>query len=582
MRPQNTLRWAITGILGCAAILIGTALSMAEQSGQANGFPEDWSHHHVVFSNPGTFQDALKNGSVERWISIVTDPRYRIQQMKRAAGAAPPDEEIIIGGVLRTKNHLHSDWSVPLSGGVGNWGVALGNYAAKYSFSSIGNPDCVNDFVVFPINNRGKSSQAELLGVNNLYNTTCTGTVPTVLFAYDLGTSHGNGDVQTSPVLSLDGTKVAFVESVTNGSSFHVLTLDKSGNAGCPNSKPCNGTAFNAPVVPGGPLNNAVDTEITMSGNVSVSISSPFVDYTNDVAYVGDDTGKLHKFSGVFQGTLAEAGSPWPFTVAAGTILTGPTYDSISGNIFVGAGNGLLYCVTSTGAFCAVVNVTVGSGTNLGITDAPIVDSTQQRVFATADTGSNVILGQVTTAMASLVIATMGTSPGGSQTVYNGAFDSAYFANVSTGHMYFCGNNSSAQNTLFRVSFNAAGQMAGAHDSGSFSLTTGATVNCTPLTEIFNTSQGKDYLFLGVSNNGFNTGAPNCGNAACIVSFVLPTSVPFTFPTAANAATTTTLGKAGTSGMIIDNVSGAAGASQIYFGNLQADAGVQVSQSALK
>ena len=44
------------------------------------------------------------------------------------------------------------------------------------------------------------------------------------------------------------------------------------------------------------------------------TFSAPFYDYvgTDDVLYVGDDNGNLHKFTGVFAGTPAESGSPWP------------------------------------------------------------------------------------------------------------------------------------------------------------------------------------------------------------------------------------------------------------------------------
>ena len=104
------------------------------------------------------------------------------------------------------------------------------------------------------------------------------------------------------------------MESITNGSRFHVLTLGTNGNSGCPNSSPCNGNQFNSPTVPG-TLNNAVGTKITMNGNVGATRSSPFVDYTGDIAYVGDDSGKIHKFTGVFKGTPTEVTSGgWPFT----------------------------------------------------------------------------------------------------------------------------------------------------------------------------------------------------------------------------------------------------------------------------
>ena len=45
---------------------------------------------------------------------------------------------------------------------------------------------------------------------------------------------------------------------------------------------------------------------IPFSGVAGNSNSSPYVDYASDVLYVGDDSGNLHKFTGVFNGTPAE------------------------------------------------------------------------------------------------------------------------------------------------------------------------------------------------------------------------------------------------------------------------------------
>lgn len=80
----------------------------------------------------------------------------------------------------------------------------------------------------------------------------------------------------------------------------------------------------------------------------------------------------------------------------------------------------------------------------------------------------------------------------------------------------------------------------------------------------------------------FSAVPSGCNCTTCIMSFSLPTASPFTFPTAANATLTTNLGGDGTSGIIIDNVSGVAGASQIYYGNRQTNSAVQASQLALQ
>jgi hypothetical protein len=604
-QPSN---FAIDGFHFVAiALLLAHIITPAlAQQGQiySGGVVDDWTHRHVVFSNPGTMEDAIQNGMYDQWLRVVTDPRYRMQWIKRNAASAvqmtadsyrfgprhrPPDpgppRHEPRGPVWEgDKDTIHGDWTVTLAGGSGT-GPAPGMYPAKFSFSTTATPDCTNDFVVFPIT-PSPVGQANLIGVNNLYTGTCTtGTVPNFLFAYDVG----NGGIRTSPVLSENGAKVAFVESITNGSIFHVLTLDKRGNSGCPSSSPCNGTAFNSPAVPctvngvkSCSTDSAVDTKITMSGGVSVTRSSPFVDYTHDIAYVGDDNGALHKFTGVFNGTPAEAASPWPFAAAV-SILGGPVYDSSSTNIFVGSANGNLHCVTSAGANCSTALISVASGTTPGaVLDAPIVDSTNGTVFAAANNSTNSVLLQVTTALGSPVRATMGAS---GTDLYHGAFDNAYLTSATgTGYMYFCGNvTDAATPALWRVAI-TSGTMSTSNDAKFFQLVlsgnTGASVDCTPLTEIFNGST--DYLFLGVKSHGFMMGTPNCANQTCVMSFSLPTASPFTFPSSANATTTSNLGTKGTSGIIIDNISGSTGASQIYFGNLQVNTGVQASQSALK
>ena len=113
-------------------------------------------------------------------------------------------------------------------------------YPAKFSFDPAAKPDCINDYVVFGMVAFGtpgaSGGQANLVALNNLYvNSTgtgfCRGTVPKVLFAYNITTVTG-GRISTSPVLSEDGTKIAFVESVPGTSPqaiFHVLTWTRGG-----------------------------------------------------------------------------------------------------------------------------------------------------------------------------------------------------------------------------------------------------------------------------------------------------------------------------------------------------------------
>jgi len=593
---MSGFRFAVMALF--PAFVIVPALAQQTYSG---GIVDDWTHHHVIFSNPGTLEDSLKKGTYQEWQRIVTDPRYQMQQGRRygpVGGRAALDTVAVPGAMRETKrfprmprreppipprrrglqNPLHTDWAVQIVGGSGG-PFALNTYAAKYTFSPVGPADCTNDFVVFPTSVPGNNPQeANLFGFNNLYAGGCSGTVPTTLFAYFVGT----GRVENSPVLSLDGTKVAFMESIAGGSIFHVLTMDKSGNSGCPNASPCNGTVFNQPAVPG-VNNSAVDTKITMNGGVMDTISPPFVDYSGDIAYVGDDIGQLHKFTGVFDGTPTEVTtSPWPFTVASGVMLSGPVFDSgASQNIFVGGSDGNLYCVTSAGSACPTPSITVGENI---ILDPPVVDSTNERVFAEANSSTNAVLTETTTSFAAQINLTSVGSSGSD--LYSPVFDNAYYTSGGTGHMYFCADVSGAATPeLYQVPINSG--IIGSPVTAVFQLVesgnTGASVDCSPLTEFFNTSTNTDYLFLSVKNHGFMSGTPNCGNQTCLMNFILPQTSPFTFPASANATMFgNQLGPLGTSGMIIDNDSSTAGASQIYFGNLQNNNATQVSQSGLQ
>jgi hypothetical protein len=626
-----------------------TAPALAQEQSYSDGIVDDWTHHHVIFANPGTLEEAMKKGKYQDWLRIVNDPRYQMQQVRRYGaltsrpitaettgrtttssaslpgesgtariitqapsftgtttevtnlpGMPRPEPPYFNPRITKTRRAaLHTDWTVQILGGSGG-PQYLNVYPAKYTFSPVGSPSCANDFVVFVTGGAGNYTQAaNIFGFNNLYAGTCTG-VPTTMFAYFLGPAVQNstsGNVQNSPVLSLDGTKVAFIESITNGSIFHVLTMDKRGNSGCPNA-PCNGSSFNNPAVPctvngvqSCTTNNAVDTKMTMSGNVSVTLSTPFVDYTGDIAYVGDDVGKLHKFTGVFTGTPTEVKtSAWPATVASGVILTAPVYDSGSSqNIFVGgASNGTLYCVTTAGAACSPASsIAVGTpvtGT-FSMIDPPVVDSTIEKVFAEANTTTNAVLTETTTSFgAPIKLASEG--PSGTD-LYSPVFDNTYYTSGGTGNMYFCAdltNPSAATPELYQtpVTNGTVGT-----PKAVFQLVntgnTGSSVDCSPLAEFYNSTTSIDYLFLSVKEHGFNTGTPNCADNTCLMSFALPQTSPYTFPTSAKSTMPGgSLGPKGTSGVIVDNAAATTGASQIYFGNLQNNNATQVSQSALQ
>jgi hypothetical protein len=58
-------------------------------SAPKGGFVDDWTYHHLLFSNPGTREDAVKNGELDKWLKVTSDPRYQMQQAKRHMGTPP-------------------------------------------------------------------------------------------------------------------------------------------------------------------------------------------------------------------------------------------------------------------------------------------------------------------------------------------------------------------------------------------------------------------------------------------------------------------------------------------------------------
>ena len=93
------------GIFGLAlGVLAGlTALISGKPAlGGSMGLVNDWTHHHVIFSNPGTAAEALAQGRFEQWYRIVNDPRYLMQEKKARYKPPSPIE----------KKPIHRDWSM--------------------------------------------------------------------------------------------------------------------------------------------------------------------------------------------------------------------------------------------------------------------------------------------------------------------------------------------------------------------------------------------------------------------------------------------------------------------------------------
>jgi len=452
-------------------------------------------------------------------------------------------------------------------------------FPAKYVFDVTAAPSCANDYVAIGIGQTPASGgQANILGVNNLYSTSpassapnCTTNGPTVKFAYASGT----GGVPASLAISQNGTQLAYTESLSTGKSFfHILTLGTTGS---------NGTSASAAVVPG-TGNNAVDKTVLLSPDGGVtnqsSTSAPFIFYTNndvgDAAYVttyssaGAGSGFLYKIGNVFNGGATPT-IVW--SVAINAIPSSPNYDTGSNSVFFTDSNGRIDYVVDSGASPTVVYGPIVSGGATSLNPV-IVDNGSQYVYATFNTnGTNAIVVQAPRTLASFVSVPVGTG----NTTYTGPygvdFNNAWYTGVGTPLMYVVGTGAGTTPTLYSVGFNGGGLMNGTASGTTAALTTGAA-DASPLSEYFNTTLAKDFLFVGVTNHCVAT--TGGGAAGCVMRLDITAG----FPTV-NAATVSLAAAGGTTGIVIDNSNAITQASSIYYATKTGQTLVKATQNAL-
>src|SRR6267378_7965423 len=359
-------------------VLVSALTAQVAEHQTRIGFPQDWTHRHVVFHRRMLWQHP----------QLAAEPRVLHQFIRKmpysSVGTFSASEE----GSTNETAPLQRDWNVSLGGGK----VATGMSPLKYGFDVNALPSCANDFAAFGLDVAGVTGgQGNLVAFNNLYRGPggfCGTGTPSTYFSYNTTTVAG-GRILTSPVLSLDGKKIAFVESTATSSIFHVLTW--ATGAG-------NGTSPLISAAPG-VGNTATMTSLTYAAANTNTRSSPWIDDGQDVAYVGANNGRLYKITGVFNGTPTLAGAPWPVLVNANRNLTGPVLDQLTGNIFVGDARGILWSVNANApATIRSLNVGLPGATNPAIFDPPIVDVDNGTVFAiSSNDGTSAVVVQADT-----------------------------------------------------------------------------------------------------------------------------------------------------------------------------------------
>lgn len=537
-----------------STFLLSIALSFLAQSlwGQSEaaprhvGVPQGWSDRSIVFSLEG----------LAKYPNLTDqEPRIRHQIMQRFRALNPEFFRDAMGpGAGPNNSSQGRDWNVNFVRGR----VAANMYPAKFSFDPGAPPDCINDYVVFGLNVVGaKGKQANLVAFNNLYSGPggICGAAPTVLFAYDVTTQSG-GKVNLSPVISLDGTKIAFVESATGQAVFHVLTWT-AGEGGIT-------SAF----VP----NNM--TSLTFSPTATSTTSAPWIDYRGDVAYLGADGGLMYKINGVFNSTPTLAGGPWPVTVSGGHKITPPVLDSQLGVLMVGSANGNLYQVNSTTGAVAVTVVGAAGKTSPGIIPPPVVDITNGTTFVVdANDGTSAVLVEFDTAalgrpLAKARIGTGANNPSKTAvTLGQPAFTNDYYNDPSSGQVRLCGTGA-ADTTPWQYAFAFTGRTMHTTPAFSQQLLTSPAAVCTNWTEFYNPNinGGTDFFFFGLDQDCFGTGTDGCVVAA----------------TAEGSPLTTADVAGGPSGIVIDNYSTAGQASSLYLSSEAGSTGYKFTQNGLQ
>ena len=525
----NAARFVRIGGALLALVTLGCILSLQAARPYQHGLPTDWSHRHVIFSQPST---------AEQVASVAQDPRYWQQFVRQKMVRVLSTEDGVANADVRpafTEDSSASSsdglWSQNMGAGAT---VGAGNYPIKYSFSTT-TATCSNaakpDFVIFSTGLQSSTSKPSIIAYDNLYSGCSSfGTVPTVYWSYNTTAQTVAGTIKTSPIISLDGSQVAFVQ--TDGLNHGTLVLLKwkanNGTLAAPVAPvfktPANYPSCTAPCMTTFILRTTASGLGAQTNDVTSSI---FYDYSGDVAYVGDSLGLLHKYHPFFSTTLtpAEVGSPWPVQANAAnhTALTSPVYDHVTHNIFVGDAGGFFERIsTTTGA--AIVSAQVDHGAGIS-TDGPILDQTAQKmyVFSSNDNSGNAAVVQFSTTFASGTSGTettVGSSSGAPNFLYAGDFDDAYFTSRNaTGNLYVCGNTG-ANPTMYQVPI-SAGTMPAAGTSLTTATTAGSKDSCSTVTDVSNPNAAgglEERVYFSPQNHGRAAG---CNAKGCVESFIV-------------------------------------------------------------
>jgi hypothetical protein len=633
----------------------------------------DWSMHHAIYP---------RTGPMSAMLAAQRDPRAAISWTRQLGGRRLRGRPLL--SFARPSRRINRDWSIYL----GSTGTAPAMFPAKFSFDVTAAPSCTDDFVVFPIDAPGSSSQPNIVAFNQLYSgtgpngncnrtpsTSDAGTSAEVYWSYNVQGISGGGAVTTSPALSYDsngtgtGTKVAFVESGGGNAHFHVLawksgdgrttgdlqdvglgdilaatlgsggtgyrvnntgtisgggtlaTYTITGATGAPTRAVTSftitaagqgysvangvattrtsgtGSGFTVNITSVGAtktissfssttpaMGSGTATDLAF-GSSTDTLSSPFIDYEHDTAYVGNDAGQLYRIKDIFcmgisggnPDCTSQSSGPAPsidtgwgsggYVQVCGGKLTGPDLDFVTMNVFVGCSDGKLYSISQQGQ---VTSLQVGDGTTYGgIVDAPEVDGVNGFVYAVSGAGSasggtsGVLVQAKTTNLSSNVAVPIGT--GRQCNIHDPVPNNAYLTSITasgaliyaggvTGTVNSCTFNSTSGGAtieIYGVTLGAGGTMTAGTPTHAFGAGGGPGYEWAPLTEFYDAATNIDWLFVSALQNQTDIGSANVTSG---------------FPRGVGAVVQEGMG---TSGVVVDDDSSSAQAASIYFNAFQ-------------
>jgi hypothetical protein len=282
----------------------------------------------------------------------------------------------------------------------------------------------------------------------------------------------------------------------------------------------------------------------------------------------------------VFLGTPTEVTTGgWPVTPGV-TGLSTPVLDSVSRHLFFmdTSTGGIDYVDDSIVPAVAVTNQFLfAPGSPLS--QPLVVDSGNQKVYAfSASNGTNAVVAQADTSLSagSRVVVPVGLSAT-NRAPLSGDFNEDYYNGLSsTARMYVVGNNSTTNRvpSLFALNFDPNYRL-NAVANGPLALATNtAAINSSPVTAFYNSTLGRQFLFVSVSNRCSATITGGCIRTLDVTGGA--------FPTAANVNNVVFAASGGTGGINIDNVSGASGAASVYYTTMTGATIVKATQAGLQ